>query len=167
MSIKHSKEKCKIDACNRDSRSLNLCSKHYQQTRSTKIEKVQRVCSVYKCNRKYYAKDYCQGHYGQVYHGRQLGEIRPIGNGHLNHEGYRKISVDGHGTFVLEHRYVMEQHLGRKLLSEETVHHKNGVRTDNRIENLELWSSSHPRGQRVSDKVQWAYEIIDLYKGME
>jgi len=58
----------------------------------------------------------------------------------------------------------MEQHLGRALLPEESVHHINGVRHDNRLENLELWSSSHPAGQRVSDKVAWAREILALYE---
>jgi len=63
-----------------------------------------------------------------------------------------------------EHVWVMEQHLGRALLPEESVHHINGVRHDNRLENLELWSSSHPAGQRVSDKVAWAREILALYE---
>ena len=58
----------------------------------------------------------------------------------------------------------MEQHLGRPLLPDETVHHKNGVRDDNRIENLELWSNSHPYGQRVEDKIAWALEILERYK---
>jgi hypothetical protein len=42
-------------------------------------------------------------------------------------------------------------------------YHINGVRDDNRLENLELWSSSHPQGQRITDKVSWAKEILDLY----
>ena len=57
----------------------------------------------------------------------------------------------------------MEEMLGRKLLSHETVHHKNGVRDDNDPMNLELWSSSHARGQRVEDLVAYAKEILELY----
>ena len=54
--------------------------------------------------------------------------------------------------------------IGRKLFPEETVHHKNGQRADNRPENLELWSSRNPKGQRVNDKVQWALEIMKTYE---
>jgi HNH endonuclease len=71
---------------------------------------------------------------------------------------------NGNPTYeILEHRYVMEQKIGRKLFPEETVHHINGDRFNNDISNLELFSSRHGPGQRVIDKVRFAIEMIRLY----
>ncbi len=82
------------------------------------------------------------------------------GGRYRNKDGYIMVlapshpSVQGKGSsrqYVLEHRLVMEQKLGRPLKSRENVHHLNAIRDDNRPENLELWQQSQPSGRRVSD----------------
>ena len=84
--------------------------------------------------------------------------------GRLKHKGYIYILVKGHPSgdrdgYVSEHRVVMEKKLGRFLLKEEVVNHKNGIRDDNRIENLELFeshsvhmSSHFPKGRQFKNK---------------
>lgn len=81
--------------------------------------------------------------------------MRPVGS--INKDGYLLISGR------LEHRVVMEQHLGRPLRDRENVHHINGDRLDNRIENLELWTVKQPKGQRVADKTAEAVAYLQAH----
>jgi hypothetical protein len=74
--------------------------------------------------------------------------------------------VDRPRGHIRIHRYVMAQALGRRLLADETVHHRDGDRSNNALSNLELWSHGQPCGQRVREKLAWAREIIRRYENL-
>lgn len=84
------------------------------------------------------------------------------GGRHTTSSGYIRVLMPD-GRYRFEHVLVMERHLGRPLTNREEVHHKNGIRNDNTLENLELWSKSHPCGSRVADLVAWAKDILSQY----
>jgi hypothetical protein len=164
---------CDFPGCERGHYARGLCNTHWRQWRDRPGQPLTPIaeyvkgggtgeCTFPECTRRAQAKGLCRSHHRQLTDGRELRPLRPIGprgSGTLDSKGYRRINRKA------QHRQVMEDYLGRPLLPEETVHHRNGERADNRIENLELWSRSHPAGQRVEDKIQWALELLALYEG--
>lgn len=143
--------------------------------------KQKRICDNPLCRKKYESRvgqgktgsRYCSAKCCGFIASRRQKNIpldKPIirGRTRINKGGYRIIYMPKHKNCfkdgsILEHRYVMSEFLGRPLLKTEIVHHKNGVRTDNRIQNLELKNNSHCEGQDIQDKIRWAKEILSIY----
>jgi hypothetical protein len=117
--------------------------KRYGEGHKWHYNRKQRLCSV-ECAKLFQTKGW-----GTDKHGYQV-QYRSDGNGKR--------------VWAMQHRKIMEEYLGRPLRREETVHHVNGDRSDNRIENLELWSSRHGKGQRVEDKTEFCRSFLQDYQ---
>jgi hypothetical protein len=174
-------KECAADGCDRRAVTRGWCHGHYlrwSRTGHVQADKplsrpTPQVCQVEECERPAHARNLCRAHLERT---RQHGDPRadvPLrhvdGRGSLSH-GYWKVPVPTElrhlvngDTNALEHRLVMAQHLGRPLRSDESVHHRNNNRLDNRLENLELWSRFQPTGARVKDQLEWAFALIERH----
>jgi hypothetical protein len=171
---------CIIKDCSNPKIAKGYCTKHYQKFKKYGNPLAGRgsgrmieyeVCTVItqdkrQCKKPHTAKGMCQMHYRRV---KLYNNPFTRERGHKGKRKYYKfVAAMGHPNsdtkgWIAEHRLVMSEHLGRPLLPNENVHHINGDRFDNRLENLELWSKSQPSGQRIEDKIKYAIELLKQY----
>lgn len=171
---------CIAPGCEEPIDAKDLCHGHYQrldrhgEVDLSPLRKGRALCKAEGCDRKAHSNGYCSAHSQRV---KKYGTPRPhipivgaLKLGHVN-KGYRYVPVpkklrhlSGGERRMAEHRLVMARFLRRPLRADENVHHRNGDRLDNRLENLELWSTSQPSGKRVEDLVEYAQMILERYE---
>jgi HNH endonuclease len=165
-------ETCTVEGCSRPHRERGYCGMHLQRVRrygspGSPEPRSRGVCSVDGCGLPHSSHGYCKMHESGLRSSGSLGVPgrinRPKGTGSIRkRDGY--VVFQPGGKRLMEHRLVMEGLLGRPLLPEESVHHKNGIRHDNRPENLELWVGvGQPKGARAKDLLAWVEEVVARY----
>lgn len=176
---RHVPTKCRVDDCPNPPCIRGRCLSHFTSLVAENGSPLADAdvppvtCSIDDCDRRLHTRGLCHTHYTRH---RDVGDAPPAaesvkrtGQGYVHH-GYWMVPVltelrhlTGGETTCAEHRLVMAMSLGRALYPDELVHHLNGDRLDNRPQNLELWSTYQPRGQRVEDKVIYAIEMLKRY----
>ena len=149
------------------------CSRKCKSKSSLPISQCD-VCGVTFIQKRVNNINYCSKSCKNLAHSRKRHgnpikglKKRINGSGYITSQGYKMISKKHPNSSkrgqIFEHVYILSNHIGRPLKKGETVHHINGERADNRIENLELWINGHPFGQRLDDKIKWAKEFLAEY----
>jgi hypothetical protein len=160
--------KCKYSGCDENHYGLGYCRRHYKLFKSGKIDKqfcekckkpIRRIGKIVLCEdcRKIKCKTclkvfvstrrrvkYCSHKCAMI----DIGKRNAVDELSRKKEG-SYVNIKFKGEWIREHRYVMEKHLGRTLNRHEHVHHKNGIKDDNRLKNLEIVMSNKHFGDIV------------------
>ena len=169
---------CSVEGCDRKHRSNGYCDSHNKKFKRwgdpLYVYQVEtKICRVDACEKKVDALGLCNYHEarfrrrGSAYGPFPRAKTQRVMTYEPTETTYTYRTIKNHSFLpdgrIAEHRYVMSEKLGRALLPHENVHHLNGQRDDNRVENLELWTIWQPAGQRVEDKIAYAKEILKTY----
>lgn len=176
---------CAVVGCeSQDRLKRGFCDKHYNRFRRygdplggrrfNEAPPEDGICTAEGCDRPVVARSVCMMHYVR------LSNHGSVNGGKFHHSPKRREwhldSSTGYiwrydpgnihaikSGYVYQHREIVGEQLGRRLLKTESAHHKNGNKTDNRPENLELWFTGQPAGQRAEDLVAYATGILQHF----
>ena len=163
---------CTIAGCDDPIVGKGLCDLHYRRKRSgTPMDAPRRSyntqngkCSMAGCDRQARSRGFCMSHYRRDLERRGGSDCpprnsAPIGSKRLAN-GYVRVKCST--GWVFEHRMVMEAAIGRPLTADEIVHHRDGDKQNNAIQNLELCSNlRQPPRQRLKDQLAQAQAMLE------
>lgn len=189
IGTKRARNECAVESCTAPATERGWCHGHYLRwVRSGTVQSERPLarqinfdCTVEDCDRPAVARSMCRAHADRKRKGGDAQATKPIREivGRNKNHGYWRVPVPPELRHLtngkpndFEHRLEMAKLLGRPLRDDESVHHINGDRLDNRTDgplvnfrsgNLELWSRWQPSGQRAVDKIEYAIEILERY----
>jgi hypothetical protein len=168
---RNSNKGCEVVDCDGRAIAKGLCGMHWARQQKTGEAgppvPLRLICWVEGCTSGTWVRGLCSLHYQRQIKTGDPGPLRrkkrrpatdTVRRWSTSRDGYVRMELPG-GRRIDEHRFVMEQELGRPLEKWENVHHKNGIRNDNRPENLELWVKPQLAGQRAEDLAAWVVEF--------